>query len=77
MKDYKKLEIDVAKLVSEILGKPVGTDASRVTVAGWDSLKHMEIIFAYEEAYGVRLDESEMAALSSVKGMAERAMKKG
>ena len=75
MKDLKNLEIEVAKLVSEILGEPVGLDASRLTAAGWDSLKHMEIIFAFEEAYGVRLDEAEMAALSSVKGLAERAMK--
>ena len=75
MKDPKNLEIEVAKLVSEILGETVGTDASRLTVARWDSLKHMEVIFAFEEAYGVRLDEAEMAALSSVKGLAERAMK--
>ena len=75
MKDPKNLEIEVAKLVSEILGETVGSDASRLTVARWDSLKHMEIIFAFEEAYGVRLDEAEMAALSSVKGLAERAMK--
>lgn len=76
MKDPKNHEIEVAKLVSEILGEPVSAEASRVTVAGWDSLKHMEIIFAFEEAYGVQLDESEMAILSSVKGLAERAMGK-
>jgi len=75
MKDPKNLEIEVAKLISEILGETVGSDASRLTVARWDSLKHMEVIFAFEEAYGVRLDEAEMAALSSVKGLAERAMK--
>ena len=77
MKDLKNLEIEVAKLVSEILGEPVGPEASRVMVARWDSLKHLEISFAFEEAYGVRLDEAEMAALSSVKGLAERAMKQG
>jgi acyl carrier protein len=75
MKDRKNLEIEVAKLVSEILSEPVGPEASRLTVVGWDSLKHMEVIFAFEEAYGVRLDEAEMAVLTSVKGLAERAMK--
>jgi len=75
MKNPKNLEIEVAKLVSEILNEPIGPEASRLTVAGWDSLKHMEIIFAFEEAYGVRLDEAEMAALSSVKSLVERAMK--
>jgi acyl carrier protein len=75
MKDLKTLETEVAKLSSEILGEAVGPDASRLTVARWDSLKHMEIIFAFEEAYGLRLDEAEMASLSSVRGLAERAMK--
>jgi acyl carrier protein len=75
MKDLKTLETEVAKLASEILGEAVGPDASRLTVARWDSLKHMEIIFAFEEAYGLRLDEAEMASLSSVRGLAERAMK--
>jgi acyl carrier protein len=75
MKDRKTLETEVAKLASEILGETVGPEASRFTVAGWDSLKHMEIIFAFEEAYGVRLDEAEMASHSSVQALAERAMK--
>ncbi len=75
MKDRKTVETEVAKLASEILGETVGTDASRLTVGGWDSLKHMEIIFAFEEAYGVRLDEMEMASLNSVQALAERAMK--
>jgi acyl carrier protein len=77
MKDRKNLEIEVAKLVAEILGEPIGPEASRLTVAGWDSLKHMEVIFAFEEAYGVRLDEAEMAALSSVQSLVDRAMKQG
>lgn len=75
MKDLKTLETEVAKLASEILGEAVGPDASRLTVARWDSLKHMEIIFAFEEAYGLRLDEAEMASLSSVRGLAERVLK--
>lgn len=76
MENPKNLELEVAKLVSEVLGEPVGPEASRLTVAGWDSLKHMEIIFAFEEAYGLRLDEAEMAELGSVQGLAARAMKK-
>jgi acyl carrier protein len=75
MKDRKNLEIEVAKLISEIVGEPIEPEASRLTVAGWDSLKHMEVIFAFEEAYGVRLDEAELATLSSVQGLVDRAMK--
>ena len=71
-KDRNCLELEIAKLVSEILGENVGIDASRESVAAWDSLRHVEIIFAFEEAYELRLDESEMGELRSVKDLAGR-----
>jgi acyl carrier protein len=37
----------------------------RADVAEWDSLKHMEIVFALEDRYSVRFDESEFSALDS------------
>lgn len=72
MKDPKTLESEVARIVSRILRVDVGADASRLNVPGWDSLRHVEILFAIEEAYGVTLDEAEMAALDSVKRLARR-----
>jgi acyl carrier protein len=75
MKDRSILELEIAKLVSDILGESVGIDGTRDTVHAWDSLRHVEVIFSFEEAYGLRLTESEMASLRSVKELAERAMK--
>jgi acyl carrier protein len=75
MKDRSILELEIAKLVSDILGESVGIDGTRDTVPAWDSLRHVEVIFSFEEAYGLRLTESEMASLRSVKDLAERAMK--
>ena len=72
MKDPEALESEVARIVSRILRVDVGADASRLNVPGWDSLRHVEILFAIEEAYGVTLDEAEMAALDSVKRLAKR-----
>jgi len=72
MKDSDALELEVARIVSGILRVDVGVDASRLNVPGWDSLRHVEILFAVEEAYGVTLDEAEMAALDSVKSLARR-----
>ncbi len=72
MKDPETLESEVARIVSRILRVDVGADASRLNVPGWDSLRHVEILFAIEEAYGVTLDEAEMAALDSVKRLAKR-----
>jgi acyl carrier protein len=34
-------------------------------VAAWDSLKHVELIFAVEDAFDVSFDESEMESLDS------------
>ena len=66
--------MEIAKLVSDILGETVGIEGTRDTVPAWDSLRHVEVIFSFEEAYGLRLTESEMASLRSVKDLAERAM---
>jgi acyl carrier protein len=75
MKDRSILELEIAKLVSDIPGESVGIEGTRDTVPAWDSLRHVEVIFSFEEAYGLRLTESEMASLRSVKDLAERAMK--
>lgn len=72
MKDPDALELEVARIVSGILRVDVGVDASRLNVPGWDSLRHVEILFAVEEAYGMTLDEAEMATLDSVKSLARR-----
>ena len=75
MKDRTILELEIAKLVSDILGETVGIDGTRDAVPAWDSLRHVEVIFSFEEAYALRLTESEMASLRSVKDLAERAMR--
>jgi acyl carrier protein len=73
MKDLNCLEQEIAQMVSEITGENVGVEASRDSVPAWDSLRHVEVIFAFEEAYGITLEEAEMADLKSVKGLAQRA----
>jgi acyl carrier protein len=39
---------------------------SRVDLAEWDSLRHVELILVVEEEFGVRFDESEFAGLASL-----------
>lgn len=73
MKDLNCLELEIARMVSEITGEAVGVEATRESVPAWDSLRHVEVIFAFEEAYGITLEETEMADLKSVKGLAQRA----
>lgn len=45
----------VFKVVSQVMGIPiaeVNMDSSPDTIAGWDSLKHMNLILALEEELG-------------------------
>ena len=37
----------------------------RSDIGEWDSLKHVEIVFALEDEFGVQFDESEFAAMDS------------
>ena len=56
-------------LVAEVLAVPadsVASDTSAKTEPRWDSLRHMNLIFAVEEAYGVRFEDEEIAGLISV-----------
>lgn len=57
----------VGALVARVLGV-AGTahDLRRQALPEWDSLKHVEIVFALEDAYNMQFDESEFAALDSV-----------
>jgi acyl carrier protein len=58
-------EREIAELLSRVLGVPLPARARRPDVAAWDSLKHMELVFALEDRYDVRFHESEFARLDS------------
>jgi acyl carrier protein len=61
------MESDVRELVLRILclrDACVG-ELERRRIAEWDSLKHMEIVFALEDHYGVRFHPSEFALLTT------------
>jgi acyl carrier protein len=76
MKNLNSLELEVAQLISEITGESVGVESSRDSIPAWDSLRHVEIIFAFEDSYGITLEEAEMAKLNSVKSLAQRVLSK-
>jgi acyl carrier protein len=60
-----ELESDVRDLVARVLRlpEPYPDRLMRSALPQWDSLKHMEIVFALEDRYGVCFDESEFATL--------------
>ncbi len=65
------IEGAVAEICAAVLGRPVGSGASRATEAGWDSLKHIQIIFAVEAHFGVLFTEEEIPTMDSVARLTE------
>ena len=57
----------VQAVFAAILKRPVGAEEeiTREDEKGWDSLKQMELIFAFEEEFGIEFTENDMAGLDS------------
>jgi acyl carrier protein len=60
------IQTEIYDLVSSVLERPVTRETSRDNEPAWDSLKHMEIIFAVEGKWSVTFTEDEMASVSSI-----------
>ena len=60
------VEGSVISVVAAVLRRVVQVDTSRENNEAWDSLKHIEIVFALEDQFGVQFDEECIATLDSV-----------
>ena len=57
------------QVLGQVLGLPIDavTDAAEMdAVEGWDSLKHLRVVLALEEAFGVSFDEEIALEITSV-----------
>jgi len=64
----------VINIVSQILNKSEETlsiDSSVKTVDTWDSLNHMKILLAVEDAFGFRFSDEQMGSVSSIKDIVD------
>lgn len=55
-------------IVSSLLNLPrdqLSRESSRETIEQWDSLKHMYLVMALEEEFGIEFDDAEVYELSS------------
>lgn len=60
------LEARVRALLASILEVECPPEPlSRDACAAWDSLKHIEVVFALEDEFAVRFDEAEFASMTS------------
>jgi len=61
-----EIESQLVELLSTVLGHPVNASASRTSESSWDSLKHIQIVFAVEEKFNVQFQEEEIPTLDSL-----------
>ena len=66
--DRSQIEQTVLAVLVTMLKHPLDDDAdvTRQNTASWDSLKHIEIMFALEEELGAEFSEEELVTLDSV-----------
>lgn len=67
--DPEKVEQIVITVLETILKESFrkSPDINRQNTQNWDSLKHIEIMFALEDELGITFSEEELMALDSVK----------
>lgn len=69
------LEQRVRDVVGAVLGidpSSVRPDDSPATIAEWDSVRHLQLIVALEEEFGVQFDADEFASLTSIAVIRDR-----
>lgn len=62
----------VRTILSQVMDVPldqVGEDASTDTLVAWDSVRHMNLVLALEEEFGVEFTPDQTTAIVSVKAI--------
>jgi acyl carrier protein len=72
-------EQDILQRLRDVMGAVFGvpaahipTDASSSTMAEWDSVRHLQLMLALEDEFGIRLETDELATLRSVPQLVQR-----
>jgi acyl carrier protein len=68
------MEDRVRLIVGQVMGVPfdqVSVDASPDTLAAWDSVRHMNLVLALEEEFGVEFTPDQTATIVSVRAIVE------
>lgn len=69
-----QIEDKAIAILAAVLKCDVDHGTSRQNTPQWDSLKHIEIVFALEEELGVEFSEKQMAVMSSVSTIADQVL---
>jgi acyl carrier protein len=63
------MEEQVRSVVAQVLEVPVDSvhaESSPDSIATWDSLKHMNLVLALEQSFGVTFSDEQIAEMMSV-----------
>ncbi len=71
-----EIEERVLDVLSTALKCTVTAQSRRVDVAAWDSLKHIELVFAIEDELELQFTEDELGQLDSVAAIVDLALSK-
>ncbi|MCG7204953.1 acyl carrier protein [Streptomyces arenae] len=71
-------DITESAALKDVMGQVLDVDAADLQddsgpnqVAGWTSLKHLELVVSLEEVYGVQLSQQDIKAMRSVAAVRE------
>jgi acyl carrier protein len=70
----------LSSIFASVLGEPenrITEDASPKTLYRWDSLRHVSLVMALEDEFGIMFSTSEIMSLSSVGGIRQTLVNKG
>ena len=68
------IETQVLQTASDIFGVPIQSlslDSSPITVEGWDSVQHLNLILALEECTGTQIDPEDIEQMKTLGDVVE------
>ena len=66
MSDIESRIRTVMGKVLQISPQDISPDVSRENLAAWDSLKHMNLMLALEDEFGIEFSDQEMVGLNTL-----------
>jgi acyl carrier protein len=72
------VQSEVARILSSVLGHDVapGADVASSDDAMWDSLRQVEVMYAVEDTFGLRFEESDFSELISSELIVDAVMRR-
>ena len=63
------MENEILKIISQFLKSEVTVSTSRWDCEAWDSLRHVDIVFAIEEEFDIFFSEADLETFDDVKSI--------